>query len=42
MQICGVILPCISMAGQMKGMRNADTQSSLLWEIERLIEQKKK
>ena len=33
--------PCtdISIAGQMKGMsRNADTQSSLLWEIERLIE----
>lgn len=33
--------PCtdISMAGQMKGMsRDADTQSSLLWEIERLIE----
>ena len=36
--------PCtdISMAGQMKGMsRNADTQSSLLWEIERLIESTK-
>jgi DNA (cytosine-5)-methyltransferase 1 len=30
------------MAGQMKGMsRNADTQSSLLWEIERLIESTK-
>ena len=36
--------PCtdISMAGQMKGMRrNANTQSSLLWEIERLIESTK-
>ena len=45
MQICGVIRSLVLIfqwLGQMKGMsRNADTQSSLLWEIERLIESTK-